>query len=230
MRKFIATACILGMLGLLAPASSHSESLSELDNRLRECNEALKRLVGKSGGRIPKKLLQKCRAIAIFPGLVKAGALVGVSYGSGVIVKRDPASGKWSKPAFFRIRGASIGVQAGAQFADVVLLIMSDLAIEGLLEDKITLGADLSVSAGPVAGQAAADTDYRFNSRILSYSSAKGLFLGLSFRGASLAPDVEANKTYHGPNVSVQDVFYEGSGSLTPNGRDLIYTLEQATK
>jgi lipid-binding SYLF domain-containing protein len=106
---------------------------------------------------------------------------------------------------------------------------MNEEGVEGLLEDKYTLGADVAVAAGPVGRQASAETNVRLDSGILSYSRSKGLFAGLALKGAVLEPDNEANEVYHGKGITAQDVFYEGKGSLSDNARILIKTLEDAT-
>lgn len=214
---------------LAMPASSAALSYAEADNRIALCTLVLKRVIEGPDRGIPSDLLQRCRGLAVFPSVVKAGAVIGISYGSGVILRRDENTGKWSKPAFFTIRGGSIGLQLGAESVDVILLIMSERGVQRLLEDKFTLGADAAVTAGPVGREASADTNMGFQSEILSYSRAKGLFAGISLKGAALEPDKEANAVYHGKKISVQDIFYEDLGALSHNGRALITTLNEAT-
>jgi SH3 domain-containing YSC84-like protein 1 len=222
---------IMTSIFLLAPLPGMAEdSQEELDKRIAACNQVMRNVLGMPDRGIPRDLLRRCRGVAVFPRVFKAGVVVGVGYGNGVVLRRDENSGEWSKPAFFKIREGSIGVQAGAQSVDLILLIMSDEAMEGLLEDKYALGADISVAAGPVGREASAETNIRFDAGILSYSRSRGLFAGMSLKGASLEPDKEANAVYHGQGVSVQDVFYENSGALSDSGRTLIETLEDALK
>ncbi len=214
---------------LLQPGISAAISFQELDSRILDSDLVLKSALEMPDRGIPKDLLQRCRGLAIFPAVVKVGLVLSVSYGSGIILRRDEKTGQWSSPAFFNIRGGSVGVQAGAQATDLVLLVMNEEGVEGLLEDKYTLGADISVAAGPVGRQASAETSVRLDSGILSYSRSKGLFAGLALKGAALEPDNEANEIYHGKGITVQDVFYEGKGSLSDNARILIKTLEDVT-
>ncbi len=178
---------------------------------------------------IPRDLLPRSRGLLIFPGVLKAGLVLGITYGSGVGLRRDEDTGKWSKPAFFQIKGGSLGVQAGAQAVDLVLLVMSERGVQGLLEDGFTLGADVSIAAGPIGRDASAGTDLGFSTGILSYSRTKGLFVGLSLNGASLKQDRESNEVYHGKGVTVQDVFYEDKGSMSDNARLLLKTINEAT-
>jgi len=226
----VASLIVLSMCALGAKASPATVSLEQLDKRIADCDRVMQNVLGMPDRGIPRDLLRRCRGVAVFPRVWKAGVVVGVGYGYGVIVRRDENAARWSMPAFFRIREASIGVQAGAQSIDLILLIMSDEAMEGLLEDKFTLGADISVAAGPIGREASAETNIRFDAGILSYSRSRGLFAGMSLKGASLEPDREANAIYHGQGVTVQDVFYENKGSVSDSGLTLIKILEDALK
>lgn len=217
------------MLLLFVGTETLGASFQELDERIAVCNLVLKNALAMPDQGIPRDLLQRCRGIAIFPGLIKVGLLVGASYGQGVILRRDENTGAWSRPAFFDIKGGSFGFQLGAQSTDLILLLMSEASVRRLLEEGFILGADISVAAGPVGREASAETNVRFESGILSYSQSKGLFAGLSLNGATLVPDKQANETYHGAGVSVQDVFYENMGVLSDNGRLLMKSLDTAT-
>jgi len=224
-----ATFLVLTLL-LVQPALSAETSLEDLDRRILVCDAMLKNVLTMPDRGIPRDLLRRCRGLAIFPGVVRVGVVLGISYGRGLVLRRDEKTGQWSRPAFFLIRGGSVGAQVGAQSIDLILLVMSEDGVRGLLEDKFTLGADIAVAAGPVGREASAETNLRFDSGILSYSRSKGLFAGLALTGAILEPDTEANAVYHGKGVSVQDVFYEGMGALTDNGRILVKTLEDAAQ
>ena len=230
MRRIVGLAMILTSAAFVMSTDSMALSLDELDRRMHACNLVLKRVLEMPDRGIPKDLLQRCRGLAVFPGVIKAGAVIGISFGNGVILRRDENTAEWTRPAFFRIRGASIGFQAGAQLTDLILLVMSEQGVQGLLEDQLILGADVSVAGGPVGREAAAETDIRFSTGILSYSRSKGLFAGISLRGAALEPDMVANEIYHGKGVTVQDVFYENQGALSESARVLMQTLEEATR
>lgn len=230
MKRTIGLAMMLTSAVFVLSTDSMALSLDELDRRMLACNLVLKRVLEMPDRGIPKDLLQRCRGLALFPGVVKAGVVVGVSFGNGVILRRDENTGEWTRPVFFRIRGASIGFQAGAQFTDLILLVMSEQGVQGLLEDQLILGADVAVAVGPVGREAAAETDLRFSTGILSYSRSKGLFVGVSLTGAALEPDIGANEIYHGTGVTVQDVFYENQGALSENARALMQTLDEATQ
>jgi lipid-binding SYLF domain-containing protein len=147
---------------------------------------------------LPPALLHSAEAVAIIPDLIKLGFVVGGRHGRGVLLVRDP-NGMWSNPIFVSLTGGSIGWQAGASATDVVLVFRSHRGVENILKgrDKITLGADAAIAAGPVGRQAEAGTDLQLKAEILSYSRSRGLFAGAALEGSSLRIDWRANSAYY---------------------------------
>jgi len=140
---------------------------------------------------IPQSLLDKAEAIAVFPGVIKAGFIVGGRGGHGMISRR--VKGGWSAPAAFDLGGGSFGLQIGASKTDFVLLFMNEDALGGLLKDKFEIGGEGSAVAGPVGRTAAASTDALLRAQIISYSRSKGLFAGLEIKGVVIKPDDDEN-------------------------------------
>ncbi len=147
---------------------------------------------------IPPALLADAQGVAIIPRVIKAGFIFGGRGGHGVVMARDK-NGAWSDPAFVNIGGASVGLQAGVEATDVVLVFRTRKSVERLLEgkQKITLGVDAAVAAGPVGRQAAAATDGRLEAEIVSYSRSRGLFAGVSLDGAAIYFDAGSNAAFH---------------------------------
>jgi lipid-binding SYLF domain-containing protein len=145
---------------------------------------------------IPRDLLRRAEAVAVFPGVLKGGFIVGGRRGSGVISRR--VKGGWSAPAFFDLTGGSIGLQIGAASTDYILLFMNTEAVESLLGDKFEIGGEGSAAAGPVGRSASASTDLKLNAQILSYSRSKGAFAGLELKGVVIKPDNEDNSQLYG--------------------------------
>lgn len=207
-----------------------SAASQELENRLAECTDTLKGMMGAPDASIPGDILRRSQAIVIFPSLLKAGLGFGGHYGKGVILRRDPSTGRWGPPAFMRLVGGSFGWQAGIQATELVLLVTSRISLKSLFQDKFTIGADASVAAGPLGRDASAGTDLALSEGILSYSRAKGLFVGVSIKGSILEPDWAANESYYGSDVSLIDIFFKGRGKVSPAGSKLMATLNDYTK
>ena len=145
---------------------------------------------------IPKELLDKAEAIAVFPGVIKAAFIFGGRGGQGVISTRTRNG--WSPPAFFNLSGGSFGAQVGAQKNDYVFLIMNEDGVKGLLEDKFEMGGEAGIVAGPVGREAAASTNATLDAGILSYSRSKGAFIGAALKGVVISPDNDLNEAVYG--------------------------------
>jgi lipid-binding SYLF domain-containing protein len=185
------------------PPASQGRRNKKVNDAMRHSSAAAKvfdEIMAVPEKAIPKDLLDKAEAVAVFPGVVKAAFIIGGSGGQGVISRR--VDGGWSAPAFFNLGGGSFGAQIGAQKTDYVLLIMNDDGLKGLLKDKFEIGGEASIAAGPVGRTASASTDARLQAGILSYSRSKGAFIGASLKGGVIAPDNDLNQAVYGLNAS----------------------------
>ena len=179
------------------PASNASpKQQRDASKKSENASRVFEQIMGAPDRSIPKDLLDRAEAVAVFPGMIKAGFVVGGRGGSGVISRR--VTGGWSAPAFFHMGGASVGLQIGAAKTDLVLLFMNEDALKGLLGDKLEIGGEASAAAGPVGRTASASTNLRLDAGILSYSRSKGLFAGLELKGAVINPDNNLNEALYG--------------------------------
>lgn len=156
----------------------------------------LDEIMATPGKDIPRGLLSNAQGIAIVPGMVKGGFVVGVRHGRGVAVVRD-ASGNWSAPSFITITGGSVGWQAGVQATDVILVFRTQGSVRNLTSGKFTIGGDVAAAAGPVGRQASAATDASLQAEILSYSRSRGLFAGVALDGSAIQADAAATNAYY---------------------------------
>ena len=177
---------------------------------------------------IPKDLLKKCKAIAIFPSTVGGGFIIGGKYGQGVILYK--VGNKWSAPAVFNIGGGSLGWQIGGQATDLILLIMTDRGVDGLLQSKFTLGGDASVAAGPVGRDTQASTDLQLKGGIFSYSRSRGAFVGVKLEGTVVSQNKEGNQALYKSSFTASEILKEGKARPTKAGRALIGTLAKYSK
>ena len=197
-----------------ADAARHAQAAAKVFNEI----------MGVRDKAIPKELLDKAEAIAVFPGVVKAAFVFGGSGGQGVISRRTKNG--WDAPAFFNLSGGSFGAQIGAQKTDYVLLIMNEEGLKGLLEDKFEMGGEASVAAGPVGRTAAATTNTTLDAGILSYSRTKGAFIGASLKGAVMSPDNDLNEAiYDGRKAS--EVLSSTKGMLLKNMPSVVRIFPQ---
>src|SRR6185503_6268305 len=154
----IAAALLIVGTAVVAPGQSkNAKRLAEATKEAQKAAQVFTEIMNINDKAIPQKLLDKAEAVAIFPGVIKAGFILGGRAGDGVICRR--VKGGWSAPAFFNLAGGSVGLQIGASKTDFVLLFMNEEALNGLLKDKFEIGGEGSVAAGPVGRSASASTD-----------------------------------------------------------------------
>ena len=178
------------------PARPSAKQLKEAEKKARSAAKVFDEIMDAPDSSVPRELLDRAEAVAVFPGVLKAGLLVGGRGGSGVISRR--VAGGWSAPAYFKLTGGSVGLQIGASKTDLVLLFMNEPALKGLLEDKFEIGGEAGVAAGPVGRTIAASTTPTLDAGILSYSRSKGVFAGASIKGVAITPDNDLNRAYYG--------------------------------
>ena len=178
---------------------------------------------------IPDRLLDEAKAIVVVPDTIKAGFVFGGRRGLGLMSVKT-ADGTWSNPVFVKLAGASFGLQAGVQSADVILVFRSERGLDSIVNGKVTLGADAGVAAGPVGRNAAAATDGQLKAEIWSWSRARGLFAGIALDGAVLSIDNGANRSTYGNAVTPRAVF-EGRAPQAPSAAIVAFrdALEEAT-
>src|SRR5438132_9473474 len=139
--------------GLLLSASAALADISSSQaNRLSDAATVVREFRAMPEKGIPEDMWNRADCVAVIPGLKKAAFVIGGEFGKGVISCRSGQT--WSAPLFLELQKASAGFQIGAEQIDLVLLIMNRKGVDKLLDNKINLGADASVAAGPV-GRAA---------------------------------------------------------------------------
>jgi lipid-binding SYLF domain-containing protein len=211
MKRMISSLMAVAVLALPLSASDRKE-----EERLQNCGTVLREIMDIPEN-IPQDLIDKAECVIVFPSVLKAAFVVGGSYGRGAMTCRtgEHYSGPWSAPSMMAMEAGSVGFQIGGQATDFVLLVMNPRGAHSMLKDKIKLGGDASVAAGPKGRTAEASTDLTLRAEVLSYSRSRGLFAGVSLAGASLRPDNEANERLYGKAIPAHEIVF-GKSVRTP--------------
>jgi lipid-binding SYLF domain-containing protein len=171
------------------------------------------------------KNLKNVKGLLIYPQVLKAGFILGGSGGTGVLVVRDAKTGDWSQPAFYTIGAGSIGFQIGGEAAEIIVMAMSQKAIDSLYTTSVKLGGDTSAAAGPYGAGAKADAITDF----ISYTKSKGLYAGLNLEGYVVDVRESLNKAYYGKPVTPVQIIVEKKASNTGSA-GLREALKKAAK
>jgi lipid-binding SYLF domain-containing protein len=173
-------------------------------DRLDHAGAVLHEIMAAPDKGIPEEVLDHARCIAVVPHLLKGGFVFGAENGRGVATCRT-AKG-WSAPAFFAITGGSWGLQIGVEGVDLVMIIQNERGMQHLINSNFELGGDASAAAGPVGRHASADTDWKLNTEVLTYSRARGAFAGLTLTGASIRRDDDSTEAIYGHDISTRRI------------------------
>jgi lipid-binding SYLF domain-containing protein len=200
MKKALLLVVLLSFASLGWAESTRESSIDRLDNAGKVLNE----IMAAPDNGIPEEVLEHAKCVAVVPHMIKGGFVFGAENGRGVASCRI-ASG-WSAPAFFSITGGSWGLQIGLEGVDLVMIIQKEKGMQKLLSSKFQLGADASAAAGPVGRHASANTNWKLETEILTYSRAKGAFAGLTLSGASIRQDNDSLQAIYGRKVTTRNV------------------------
>jgi lipid-binding SYLF domain-containing protein len=207
--QFIAMSLFLTASCLVVSAQDKStQKLKDAAEESAKSAETLREIMGIPEKAIPQKVFEAAECVAVFPSTIKGGLIVGARKGEGVVSCR--VAGGWSAPVFLDLAGGSIGAQIGAQSTDFVFLFMNRSGVDAMVSNKLTLGGEASVAAGPVGREAGASTDWKLNAQILSYSRSKGLFAGVELKGVAITIDDSDMKDVYGEGIAVKEVLTGG--------------------
>jgi len=152
-----------------------------------------------------RDLVKKARGVFICPQMLRGALVIGASGGTGVFVAKEPQSGTWLGPAFYTIGEVSFGLQLGGDASEIIMLAMTERGANAMLSSGVKLGADVSVAVGPIGAGADASTA-NFSADILTFARSKGLYGGVSLKGAVIKIREGLNNDYYGQTASPTDI------------------------
>jgi len=220
MRKIAVAVTLL----LTSVALGASDTLGADLDRIRTASTILTEIMSAPDRAIPDKIMDGAKCIAIVPSMLKASFIFGANYGKGVATCRTGQG--WSAPVFFRVEGGSFGFQAGGQASDLVLIIRTEDGMQYLLQSKFKLGGDASAAAGPVGRDAQAMTDLTLRAQVLTYSRARGLFLGISVNGAVIRQDSGDTEAFYRKDIPFRTIL-SGETPVPKDAEILVNTVEK---
>jgi lipid-binding SYLF domain-containing protein len=194
-------------------------------DRMDHAGRVLHEIMAAPDKGIPQEVLEHAKCVAVVPHLLKGGFVIGAENGRGVATCRT-ADG-WSAPAFFAITGGSWGLQIGVEGVDLVLIIQNDKGMQQLIGSGFELGADASAAAGPVGRHASADTNWKLETEVLTYSRAKGAFAGVTLNGASIRRDDDSTEAIYGHDVPTRRIL-QGDEAVPASAQSFLDAVRDA--
>jgi lipid-binding SYLF domain-containing protein len=224
-RKYMKNLMTFAALLSLTTVSWAGSNREATDNRLDHAGRVLHEIMAAPDQGIPEEVLEHAKCIAVVPHMLKGGFVFGAENGRGVATCQT-ANG-WSAPAFFTITGGSWGLQIGVEGVDLVMIIQNEDGMKHLINSNFELGGDASAAAGPIGRHASADTDWKLNTEVLTYSRARGAFAGLTLTGAAIRRDDDSTEATYGHDVSTRRIL-SGGESVPPSARSFLDAVMHA--
>lgn len=197
------------LMGLLISTTLYGSA----EEKILDSSNALKNMMRDSKIKIPQKIIENAQAIAIFPATIEISMFLGGKTGNGVMVVRR-SDGSWSYPFFVKLGGAGLGFQVGVEKKDILMIFKSTDSVQKLMNNKMTLGVDASVAAGPAGNSAGRGSEVDFKSEVYTYTKTQGAFVGVSFDGSVMNHDYDENIELYGNNITPAQII-ESDGLLS---------------
>jgi lipid-binding SYLF domain-containing protein len=228
-RKVLHGAIALAVLSL-ASAPIRMAAQTQEAERVQESITVFDEIMAAPDKAIPNAVLEKVEGVAVFPGTIKGGFIVGGQHGRGILSARIEGSREWSPPGFMTVTGGSFGAQIGAQAVDLVLVIINRRGLQKLVSNEFKIGVDAGVAGGPIGRDASASTDIQMRAEILSYSRSRGLFAGINLNGSSIRSDDDANQRFYGKPLKTTDIIFKPMTDTPPPAKAWVTTLAKYAK
>lgn len=162
----------------LAPIRAQAASGPEID---ADVDATLQRFQHQIGG--ARDLMHRAAGVLVFPSVVKAGIGVGGEYGEGALRIRGRTV------SYFNTVSASVGFQLGVQARSVIILFMTDNALESFRRKKgWKIGVDGSVALVTLGVGGSIDSNQIKQPVIGFILDNKGLMYNLTLEGSKITP------------------------------------------
>lgn len=211
-----AHAAVLSLGLAVAGCGITPETKSDLAAQVRSAEQTLANFQSDPEMRWFRENLDRAKAVIVSPRVTRAAFVVGGAGGEALVLARAD-DGSWRGPAFYNLGVGSLGLQIGADVSEVVILVMSEKALNSLLSRSFKLGGDATITAGPVG----AGTGATPNADMVAFVRSRGAYVGLSLDGAVLSPDDGANQAFYGRAVTPVDILVRGTAGSPPEAASL---------
>jgi lipid-binding SYLF domain-containing protein len=202
-------AIFLVFAALLSACSTFGSGSDGLQSDVDQSVAVIERFDAIPEKAIPPAVMRAARGVAILT-VTKVGFIGSVRGGTGVVVARVDKG--WSGPSAIGTGGLGAGLQAGAEIAELVIVLNTPAAVDAFSKGgNVTLSAALGATAGPVGRTAEAGVAPQ--AAMYTYSRSQGLFAGISLEGTVVATRDEANAEYYGRQVMAREIL---SGKVQP--------------
>jgi lipid-binding SYLF domain-containing protein len=217
---------VLTFVWFVSPALADDKA--KLEKRIGELTTQFEAMQHKPDKRVPPETLAKAKGVILMEH-AKGGFIFAYQGGGGVAMVKDAKSKKWSPVAFLESSEASLGFLIGGEKSFVVILLMNTNATRMLTDSSFKFGGEARGTAGN-ASAGEGGTIGENENPVLVYDDRKGLYGGAEVKGGAISPDQEANHTYYGDYVTVQEILFDKKVKPTESAIKLAKKFDEYSK
>jgi hypothetical protein len=138
-------------------------------------------------------------------------------------------SAAFGPPSGILLHTLGIGFLIGIDIYDTVLVLRTQEAVDAFAHPKISIGAELSVAAGPLGSGGALDIGFTDKSPAWVYTKSRGFYAGIALDGTVVIERNDENERFYGRRVKAAELIKGAAGIRRPVSADgLIATIEMA--
>jgi lipid-binding SYLF domain-containing protein len=202
------TSLLLFLSLLLLPGAARGQKVdkSKLENaaqRSRTAAQVFTTVINLPGDSIPRKLIDRARAVGVFPDLDRISFLMPKTrLAYGVICSR--LADGWSPPAYFGFGAPKLELAwSGSKKPDIIILFMTDKAMEEFQKGNFRFKDAMVGFEGPVGELTSAKENDLRDANVIIYALVDGAVRGLgvdanSLGGGAANPDNNINQGIYG--------------------------------
>ncbi|WP_420405022.1 lipid-binding SYLF domain-containing protein [Nisaea sp.] len=190
---------VLSAFLLVIPGGARADDAKTLAASSESALEYVNRLLKDERWAGARNLIGAAKGVAIITDVKKASFIVGYESGNGVILSRHGED--WSDPIAIRMSATSLAFQAGAQEADIIMVILTRSALNELVEGIFKVGGSGGFALGEWGAGGRAGGSISGGVEVLTLSISEGLFLGGGIEGMNIALNEDANNGAYGESV-----------------------------
>ena len=137
--------------GLLYIKTSTLETMAQMEQIIKRCQEALDIVSGKGQHLIPAFIWKRCKGVVII-NVSEVGFVFSGSSGDGLVIQHNEDD-TWGPPSAIKFGGGAVGAIFGKGNKHIFLFPMTDIAFQMFCgQNSFELGAEAGVAAGPYDG------------------------------------------------------------------------------
>lgn len=182
----------------------------------------------KSVYKVPPRVLREAKGFVIYT-VFRTGFQISGAAGSGILIARQRAA--FGPPSGILLHTLGVGFLIGLDIYDTLLVLRTQEAVNAFTRPKLSLGAELSVAAGPLGSGVAVDMGITDRAPAWVYTKSKGFYAGVQVDGTVVIERNDENERVYGRKVGVGELIrgeVERVGGRGPGERRLVAAIEVA--